>query len=175
MTSKMTVDLGKLDKIRKGLENGYIAKVGILGAKASAVHKTPSGTKTLSTGKTIRTLVEGTLTNAEIGVIQEFGSYSANIPARSFLRMPIETKKKEFIAFLGSKAALKKIGEGDMKGLFTLIGIKAEAIVQEAFASHGFGKWEPNSPETIKKKGSSSPLIDTVQLRRSISSTAVKK
>ena len=73
------------------------------------------------------------------------------------------TKIKQFIA------------DGDVKKVYSLLGFAGEAVVQEAFATKGFGKWQPLDEKTIKRKGSSSILIDSGELRKSISSKAVKK
>jgi phage gpG-like protein len=115
---------------------------------------------------------KGADTNASLGAIHEFGSISGGIPARSFLRMPIHMKAKEIIknASDGMGALLK---EGGMATILKTLGFACESVVQMAFASRGFGKWKPNSPVTIRRKGSSAPLIDTGQLRRAISSKVV--
>lgn len=173
--SKMIVNLGKLKNIQKEMQSNYVVKVGIMGAKASEMHQTTTGASFKVGNRDVKRVVSSGLTNVQLGVIHEFGSYSKNIPARSFLRMPLETKRKDLLEFLGSKTAAKLIGEGKIKFLLELLGIKAEAIIQEAFESKGFGKWDANAPATIAQKGSSSPLIDTAQLRRSITSKVVKK
>ena len=54
------------------------------------------------------------------------------------------------------------------------VGFVAEEVIQEAFSTNGYGQWKPNAPMTIEKKKSNSPLIDTGQLRRSITSKVVK-
>lgn len=123
--------------------------------------------------------VEGQKTNAEIGFIQEFGRYSApKIPARSFLRVPLRThirkklqKSKEF-----SKENVEKaIKQGKADILLKKLGALGEQIVLEAFDTSGDGKWEPNAAITVALKGSDKPLIDTGELRKSITSQVVKK
>lgn len=173
--TKIKVNLGKLEKITKAMQSNYVVKVGIMGAKASEIHKTPTGEILKNSGREYRKLAIGNITNVQLGVIHEFGSHSRNIPARSFLRMPLETKKKDLLEFLSSKTAAKLIEEGNILRLLELLGIEAEAIVQSAFETAGFGKWDQNKPETVARKGSSQPLIDTEQLRRSITSKVVKK
>lgn len=143
-----------LDKIRANVPSNMAARVGVLGSHAA------------------RTDDSGT-TNAEIGIIHEFGSVSKNIPPRSFLRMPIETHIGAIATFMGQPAMVEKVLSGKAKEAFELMGIKAEEFVQQAFSTSGFGQWKPNAPLTIAIKGSSKPLIDTSQLRRSISSEVV--
>lgn len=113
------------------------------------------------------------ITNAQVGLKNEFGSVSENIPARSFLRMPLETKEKELEQTFSQPDVKKMILKGDIKGAMTELGFTAEKIIDDAFKSRGFGSWKPNAPYTIAKKGSSEPLIDTSQLRRSITSKVV--
>lgn len=149
---KVTTNLKPLKDLIKSFSGSGIVKVGVLAGDSPR---------------------EGVLGNAEIGMKQEFGSVSKNIPPRSFLRMPLETKKQELIKALQTKAVKKAIEGGDLDLALELMGIAGEGIVQEAFSTGGFGQWPANAPFTISKKGSSAPLIDTGQLRRSISSEVV--
>lgn len=128
-----------------------VVKVGVLGRKTNRKQ-------------------DGAITNAELGAIQEFGSYSNNIPARSWLRMPIH-KESETIARDAGRGAKDMVKQGNMVGVLKRLGIACEAAIQRAFASQGYGSWRPNKPATIRRKGSASPLIDKGELRRSVSST----
>jgi phage gpG-like protein len=109
------------------------------------------------------------LNNATIAAIQELGSESKKIPARSFLKMPIEKTKKAINNFVGNalKATLKN-GK-NIKYLLNQVGLFCVAKIQEAFDSRGFGTWAPNKPQTIKRKKSSAPLIQEGELRKSVS------
>jgi phage gpG-like protein len=149
------LDLSGWKGLKKTLEGDYITRVGILGSEASKPH-----------AKTKKT-------NAEIGAIHELGLV-AGIPQRSFLKMPLETK-------LFSKIEAEKenyynaLKSGKLKKWFQAVGMWAEEIIDQAFTSSGFGSWAKNSPVTIKRKGSAMPLIDTGQLRNSITSTVINK
>lgn len=149
---KVNIDLSLLEDLKKSFSGKNIVKVGVLAGDSSR---------------------DDELTNAEIGLKHEFGSVSENIPPRSFLRMPLEAKKQDLVKTLETKKAKKAITEGDLDSALELMGVAAEGIIQEAFSTRGFGEWQENSPATIAKKKSSSPLIDTGQLRRSISSEVV--
>ena len=154
--NKININLDGLQDLKKQLNMGYYTKVGILAnGKANEDH-------------------EG-IDNATLGAVHEFGSLDENIPPRSFLRMPLETKQDELVSMLKSNKVAALIAQGKIKSVFKLLGIKAEEIIQSAFDSGGFGKWTPLKPQTIKRKGSASVLIDTGQLRRSITSEVVKK
>ncbi len=115
------------------------------------------------------------LTNADIGVVQMFGSITHNIPPRDFLLMPIQRNQKNIIRGMENSSVKEAIERKDYKAVFKLLGALAEGYVQKAFESSGYGQWAPNSPTTVARKGSSKPLIDTGQLRRSITSDVVKK
>ncbi len=151
---KVTFDIGKLLEIRAEMKKRYAARVGVLGQKANR----NSGEKT----------------NADIGLVHEMGSLSRKIPRRSFLEMPLTLKMPEYAKRFGADL-MKAIDEGNLRPAFTRLGIKGEQVVQLAFASRGFGVWPANAPSTIARKGSSQPLIDTAQLRRSITSDVVTK
>lgn len=162
--TKISINLEGLDEIRKGLGENWYAKVGILGSSKNA------------RAKFNQERIGGEeLTNVELGVIHEFGSAEHGIPARSFLRMPIETQKDEIMKFLSSAKVKEMIEQGRIKSVFQWLGLVGEGIVQRAFTTRGYGKWKPNAPYTIAQKGSSAPLIDTGQLRRSITSEAAKR
>lgn len=153
--SKVRHNLDGLENIRKAVGKTYRARVGILGS--SAARNTGDG-----------------LTNAEIGVLQIFGSITRNIPPRDFLIMPIQVNKREIVQALGSNSGRAAFAAGDYKKLFQILGIAAEGFVHKAFDTGGFGHWAPNAPSTIAAKGSDKPLIDTRQLERSITSDVVK-
>lgn len=175
--TKINFNLDGLEKFRKTLGNDYVARVGILGANAGAPHmETVTAGYDTKTGKAIRkaSSSESSLTNSEIGVIHEFGSESNGIPPRSFLRMPIEHFSKEILKSLSGTTAKALLERGDYKGIFALLGASAEGFVKLAFASSGFGQWPPNAPSTVAAKGSSRPLIDSGQLRDSITSDVVR-
>lgn len=164
----LKINLDKLFAIQNGLEKKYVTKVGILGQKAAnrkVTVKTASGHNRAGSEPSSKT-------NAEIGLIQEKGSVSLHIPRRSFLMMPLEMKLGKYVHFIG-ESVMEGITADNIKNAYAKMGIVAEGIIQRAFASRGFGRWADNSPVTIEKKGSDSPLIDTAQLRKSITSTVV--
>lgn len=103
------------------------------------------------------------LTVAEVAVFNEFGT--ENIPERSFMRSTLKEEKQPIIGL--SKGLLKDIvkGKKDTKTGLGLIGeFTADAIKLKIVDI----KTPPNAPGTIKRKGSSNPLVDTSQLKNSI-------
>lgn len=114
---------------------------------------------------------EEPLTNPEIGAIHEFGRVGDNpLPARSFLRMPLQTKLVGEVDKIGKKVFQHLIIKKDVRTALKALGVVAENVIQAAFATGGFGLWKKLSAYTIRKKKSSAILIDTAQLRKSITS-----
>lgn len=162
---KVLLDTKKLKTLLGYLTNGLPkAKVGIIGDKAKVKRAADSGE---------------VLTNAQIGFIQEFGRLQGKpkIPARSFLVMPLKLYLDEFLQKrkgMTRQEFEKAVRSGKADKFIKKLGIVAEEVIQTAFETEGFGNWAPNSPATVAKKGSDKPLIDTGELRRSISSEVVK-
>lgn len=147
-------EMSSLDAFVKAISSDMVVKVGIMGRK--------NGRKD----------AEG-LTNADVGFIHEFGT--SKIPKRSFLRMPIFQHSEDILAMVKKAGALKKLKAGLIIQVLADLGIACENVILRAFDSAGWGSWAPNTPATIRRKGSSAPLIDTGQLRRSISSAVVQR
>lgn len=172
------VDLDKLVRIKDQLNKQYITRVGIIGSKTNRLVVEENETHAQYKKRVNDNLKSGhplegaELTNAEIGYVHEFGI--GKMPRRSFLEMPLNLKIPDYYKTLGDKF-LKAINEGNIRKMYVDLGIKAEGIIQDAFSSSGYGNWQANAPETIEKKGSSRPLIDTAQLRKSISSDVITK
>lgn len=153
--SKVTANIDGLSDFVKKIGGDRITRVGVLGDGGER--------DSISSG------------NAEIGAVHEFGSISGNIPQRSFLRMPLELKSKEFMKAMSSGAVKDAIAKGDYEAVYELMGVKAEQIIQDAFATGGFGQWPPLSRETVARKGSSEILKETNQLRRAVTSDVVNR
>jgi phage gpG-like protein len=148
-TFVMKEDFKRWKDIEKQVSTKLKAKVGILG-KTNAR--------------------DGSLTNAEIGLKHEFGSFSEGIPRRSFLIDTFEEKKKD-LSEKARRILLRFFKKAiNYKEVYKRLGIAGEKLVVEAFETGGFGKWKELSPVTIAKKGSSVILVDTVQLKKSITS-----
>jgi hypothetical protein len=156
MKPAMHYDISKLNSFVKGIAGAgkMYVKIGVLGAKVTR-QQTPG---------------EG-LTNAEIGLKHEKGSFAENIPQRSFLAMPLHEKTEELIA-LTKKVAQADIEKGNIKAFLQKMGVACEQIIGEAFDTRGFGKWKPLTPFTIQRKiqNNPMPLINTRQLQRSVTS-----
>ena len=154
--TEIRFNLDGLEDIKEKIGKTYRTRVGIIGDKASKPH-------------------EGGITNATLGLIQMFGSLTRKIPARDFLLMPLMTKHREIMVSFGTTSMRAAFAAGDYRRMFAMLGVKAEEIIQQAFETKGFGRWAPNAPATIDRKGSSMPLINFGELRRAVSSDVVNQ
>jgi hypothetical protein len=177
----INLDMEKLSKLKEELTKKYITRVGVLGQKTNRIPMLTGESHEryqMRVKKIMKSKPEiaenGEKTNAEIGLVHEMGSSSDHIPRRSFLDMPLTLKMPEY-AKQFSNQLMKAVDDGNIKPVYINLGIKGEQVVQLAFSSRGFGIWPANRPSTIALKGSSQPLIDTAQLRRSITSDVVNK
>lgn len=115
--------------------------------------------------------VPGSLNNpdgtslAMIAAVHEFGNPAKGIPERSFLRGSILTNRKKYIA--ASKKLSFRVLSGDTTAtqVYGLLGQAASDDVKQFIRE---GDFVPNAAATVRRKGSSKPLIDTGQLRQSI-------
>lgn len=161
MSARATITK-KIRQIRGGLEgffarrrqaaaDGLLVKVGL--PKGSGTH--PSG-----------------MAMVELGAIHEFGSEDGRIPERPFLRGTMKKKTREHNALIRDLA--KSVGQGrtGTRQALEQLGARAAGDIQEAIAD----RIPPaNAPSTIKRKGSSTPLIDDGDLRRAITHQVFKK
>lgn len=171
----MTVNTDKLELIQKALGVKMRAQVGVLGSSPHnrSVIKPRMATERSAQGKGRPSKSLGAeLTNAEIGAIHEFGMIGRKIPQRSFLWMPLSLYLKDEVQ---KKSAVfnRLIGLASMQQAYATLGILGENVVQAAFQTGGFGAWPALKPETIANKGSEKILIDTAQLRKSITSRVI--
>ncbi len=136
-----------LKKLKRNLKNTgkNLVKVGIFGERADAAH---AGTQK---------------SNVEIAGFQEFGTKT--IPSRSYIRATIDAEKVK-IRRLQKKLAeqIIKRRTTEVQGL-NLLGVFLTGAMQKRIQG---GLSPALKPATIKRKGSSKPVIDTGQLIQSI-------
>lgn len=113
------------------------------------------------------------ITNPTLGAIHEFGSATKKIPSRSWLFWPIAAHLQDRIERVGRAVWRALIAKKGLKPAYATLGVEAELVVQEGFDTSGWGGWEANKPATIRRKGSSKPLIDSAQFRKAVSSRVV--
>lgn len=151
-------DLG-WDQIQKEMDylKSKVVKVGIIsggGQKKFSTHQDPPGRKTKSKINLVR-----------LGTVHEFGVPKKNIPSRPFMRQTFDSNISKIEKFIKRKQS--EVFRGKISGLTALnsLGVFYTGKVKETIKN---GSFKALSPKTIKKKGSSKPLIDTGRLRNSI-------
>ncbi len=149
MSDDVTLKVDGLEKLLKALKaKPPVARVGILGSKNARSGKVNS--------------------NATVGAAHEFGT--SKLPIRSFLRVPLTEhlqKQLEKSGLLDKDAMAEVIKKGTLLPWIKKVAIVGEGIVLDAFATGGFGKWKPSN---MDKKVLKQTLLETTQLRNSITS-----
>ncbi len=116
---------------------------------------------------------EGTsLTVAQLGSIHEYGL--GNVPARPFMGPAFLKNRERYFEILVTayQEALRTNRPENFMRVLKLLGLKMSADIK-AFIVSGEGM-APLAPSTIKRKGSTKPLIDTAQMLNSISFEVVE-
>ncbi|CDZ60468.1 Hypothetical protein NGAL_HAMBI2605_10380 [Neorhizobium galegae bv. orientalis] len=108
----------------------------------------------------------------ERAVYNNFGT-SRGIPERPFMQNAMRNHRREYQAMMKTEA--RNIVLGAVRGqdasrtkvnALKRLGIKAQGDIQAEITSLDT---PPNAPSTIRQKGSSNPLIDTGEMRNSVS------
>lgn len=107
---------------------------------------------------------DGTLI-AVIAAVNEFGSADGRIPERAALRLGVEDALPQIKLLVKKMLPEVNAEQMEMEELLNLIGELAVGSIQEKISS---GVGPANAPSTIKRKGSSTPLIDQGTYRQSI-------
>ena len=100
--------------------------------------------------------------------LKTHGSALLNIPPRPVLEPAIQANKEAIGVQLASASRAAIDGRPGQ----CVTALNKAGMIAESAAKGWFEKpenhWKPNSPKTIKRKGSDSPLIDTGEMRKSI-------
>ena len=122
-----------------------------------------ANTKTVSVGVLNGSEAHGDVTVGEIATWNHYGT--ANIPARPFIVGPIDAKQAELQNLVKRLTAGISTGKIDTEFALNVLGQKLRDTCVSAINNREF---EPNADSTIAKKGSSTPLVDTGQLKGAI-------
>lgn len=101
----------------------------------------------------------------EVAIVHEFGAPAANIPQRSFIRATIDERAADIARLQLVVAQRVAMGEITEEQGLSQIGAKVAGWIKVRIAD---GIAPPLAESTVAKKKSSKPLIDTGQLRSSI-------
>ena len=101
---------------------------------------------------------------ASILLVAVANNYGLGVPRRAFMELAAEKIRKWFPEYMRTAMPGAEAGNTDINDVLETAGSVGADLVKEAIADGG---WEPNAPETIKrKKGSDKPLIDTDAMRQ---------
>jgi len=139
---------GLLDRIQRSLSGPKQVKVGLPNGEAA--------------GDIIK-----------IGIYNHFGTkggasgggWGGPIPERPFLANAMRDNKGKYREGMQTAARAILAGEYDMRGALSKLGVLAQGDVQAEITALST---PPNSPVTIALKGSSNPLIDSGEMRSSV-------
>lgn len=152
MATMMAQSKKSLEKIQERLEAATLKSV-LVGIPAAEAQRD----------------AESKMTNVDIAYIQNFGAPEANIPSREFMRPGVVNAQSKIVKALrlASQAAFK--GEDPDKYLH-MAGLVAQASIKAKLTD---GPFLPLAASTVaarlrRGKKSDKPLIDTGQLRNSI-------
>ena len=118
---------------------------------------------------------QGAATNDEgvdycdIAAWNELGT--VNMPSRPFLRKSIDENESKINSFLKSQKK-ELINSLSAEKVLKNIGLFQKDLIQEKITE---GSFEPNAESTIRRKGSSKPLIDTGLMRQKVDYVIQKK
>lgn len=170
-------EFNDLERLKKEFEylQTHAVKVGILDdgsgkkrdrAKAQRkLMKRKGLIKKGGTGKKSESKGKGA-TILEYAIFNEYGT--SRIPKRPFFRLSVGTKKaqNEIKEYLNTQIENIISGELTGQGAYDNLGVFVVQKIKKTIMS---GNFAPNDAKTIKRKGSSTPLIDTHSLYNSIS------
>jgi hypothetical protein len=112
----------------------------------------------------------GEITNAQLLYLQSHGSPLQNIPARPVIEPAIESPDNRSRISAELRQASQAALQADLESMHQHLeraGQLGEKAAKSYFTSP-LNHWAPDAPSTIEEKGSDKPLIDTGELRRSI-------
>lgn len=111
------------------------------------------------------------ITLAQLGAIHEYGAPKVGIPQRSFLRAPLSANVNKLFKQIDKDLKLPNLNPKTALGK---LGANGQSIVLQAFKTQNNSTWDELKPATIRSRkkgkgtGEDMPLIDSGQLRRSI-------
>lgn len=125
------------EELEKQLKKDYTVRVGIMGSKGNALHRTQGSKQSL--------------TNAQIGTFHEQPNNDGKkLPKRSFLEEPLKKNLYKWISD-NTPEFSKMFSDFKIREVFTAIGIEATNIVDDAFATNGYSSghgWKPLAEST---------------------------
>ena len=109
------------------------------------------------------------MTVLEAATINAFGTEDGHIPPRPFISAWFDANVDRLHSDFGKLMASVVAGNRTADQILELMGQRCVGEIQAFIAQHGNGAYAENAASTIRRKGSSTPLIDTGVMRASIS------
>ena len=100
-----------------------------------------------------------------IGAVNEFGAPKRNIPERPFIRTTFDDQRFNLNQMIDREYDRLLRGTTNVRIALGKVGAFLKGKTQQKIVDID---QPPNKPSTIRRKGSSNPLIDTGQMRQSI-------
>lgn len=120
--------------------------------RSSGVHK-PKGKGKKGKGSSV--------TVAQLAAIMEFGSKDGKIPERSMVRATLKIHADQITALFRKLSLQVMTGKMDETKALGIAGAYVKSLIQKRIQD---GIAPANAASTVRRKGSSKPLIDTGQL-----------
>lgn len=129
--------------------------------------KFPSGPRQVKVGFPVGS------SNVDKAIWNEFGTrggrsgggWGGPIPERPFMRNAARNNAAKYLQIAGSQVEAILTGKVGLRGFLGKLGEVAKTDIQKEITALTS---PPNSPVTIALKGSSKPLIDTGEMRQSV-------
>ena len=149
-TTEKITSFGKaLMKQMAQLKGKPYVKTGFPASKFNNPHKVKGKRQPISTG--------------EVAVAMNFGT--STIPARPFLTQTAEESKPKMRAFMKRELQAIAKNESNVQLSLSRAGGFQVGLIQKTISS---SMPPPNSPQTVARKGSSTTLIDSGQMRQEV-------
>lgn len=150
-----------------GADSGRHGEGGMTNVRLMHVHefgKTiqhPGGTPFIMTKSGIRFLRKGSVGPG----VRITKAHPIVIPERSVIRSTVDKKRRSYENMMAKLWGDITINKMTAPRAANLMGLKVQADMRSKMTR---GPFAPNKPSTIRRKGSSKPLIDTRQLAKSL-------
>ena len=152
IASTVTRDNGLLDRIRS-VARRYTTKIEV-GYFGNAMHKPP-----ITSGKS---KPKAPIALKDLAAIHELG---LGVPKRAFIEPSLKKNRRKYLVYASKQITPVIRGKTSLNTAWQGLGLMAVADIQQYMVTASF---TPLDPKTIKRKGSSRPLIHTGQMRQSI-------
>ena len=147
----------------RALTEGVRVRVGVLDDSPKREPRGARSKRSRTRAKAAARSQRQRLSLLEVAVVHEFGA--GPVPQRSFIRATIDERRADIEAELANLARGVASGRLDARQALDLLGAKVAGWCQSRIAA---GIAPALKAATVRRKGSSTPLVDTGQLRSSI-------